>query len=114
MDGLGLLAVRSRLLRFFSCAALLFLESWASPCGMSIDLDELDKFTSYTVNVGAAISPLTLNLPAWCEAFGSDIDAPFLIGGCAYGFNWEKTAPESRFVNRNHVEEDRVLGASGR
>ena len=73
---------------------------------MSIDLDELDKFTSYTVNVGAAISPLTLNLPAWCEAFGSDIDAPFLIGGCAYGFNWEKTPPEGRFVNRNHVEEE--------
>jgi hypothetical protein len=101
-----LLAVRSRLRRFFSIAALLFLENWASPCGMSIDLEELDRFTSHTVNVGAKISPLTLNLPAWCEAFEHDSDAPFLIGGCAYGFNWEKAPPVSRFVNRNHVEEE--------
>jgi hypothetical protein len=92
-------------------ATLLFFNQWRGPGDLQIDIERLDAFVEATESIGAAVSPLTLRLREWCEVFGEDSDAKFLIEGAAYGFDWTHQEPPTRFANHNHVEveyEDRV------
>ena len=92
-----------RLREIYSHDALEFIHKWHAPCGMRINLRNLDDFTRRTLAVGAKISPLTLRLHVWCEVYRHDSDVVFIISGISEGFDWIKRRPTRAFNNSNHV-----------
>ena len=96
----GWTAYAALLARFYSVEDLRVIAKFG------ILLPKLASFIQQTLDVGGQVADPTVCLAGWVRNFGMDEDAPYLMDGAAYGFDWESVEPEPFSDRPNLIPEE--------